>query len=252
VSDAALVPSAVATVLGVMVQAQDPLSSLLAFLAGRRVLLVLDNCEPVIDAAAVLTERLYGDAPQIHLLTTSRESPRARGEHVHLLVPLHCPEEKDGLTAAEAMASPAVQLFMERASPSGYASGLTDADAPAVASICRRLDGIALAIELAGSRVGAHGLQGTADLLSNRFKLRWQGRRTAIPRHQTLHAMLDWSFNLLSEHDRRVLVRLSVFVGVFTLAAAQAVACDDQLDDLEVGHAIGSLIDKSLLWVAVD
>jgi predicted ATPase/DNA-binding winged helix-turn-helix (wHTH) protein len=250
VSDAALVPSAVATVLGVMVQAQDPLPSLLAFLAGRRVLLVLDNCEHVIDAAAVLTERLYSDAPQVHLLTTSRESLRARGEHVHLLVPLHCPEEKDGLTAAEAMASPAVQLFMERASASGYASGLTDADAPAVASICRRLDGIPLAIELAGSRVGAHGLQGTADLLSNRFKLRWQGRRTAIPRHQSLHAMLDWSFNLLSEHDRRVLVRLSVFVGVFTLAAAQAVACDDQLDDLEVGHAIGGLIDKSLLWVA--
>jgi predicted ATPase/DNA-binding winged helix-turn-helix (wHTH) protein len=250
VSDAGLVPSAVATVLGVMVQAQDPLPSLLAFLVGRRILLVLDSCEHVIDAAAVLTERLYSDAPQVHLLTTSREALRARGEHVHLLAPLHCADDKDGLTAAEAMASPAVQLFMERASASGYTSGLTDADAPAVAVICRRLDGVALAIELAGSRVGAHGLQGTADLLNNRFKLRWQGRRTAIPRHQTLHAMLDWSFNLLSEHDRRVLVRLSVFVGVFTLAAAQAVACDDQLDDLEVGHAIDSLINKSLLWVA--
>jgi predicted ATPase/DNA-binding winged helix-turn-helix (wHTH) protein len=250
VSNASLVSSAVAAVLGVMVQAQDPLPSLLAFLAGHRILLILDNCEHVIDAAAALTERLYSNAPQVHLLTTSRESLRAEGEHVHLLVPLHCPEDKPDLTATEAMTSPAVQLFMERASASGYTSGLTDADAPAVASICRRLDGIALAIELAGSRVGAHGLQGTADLLNNRFKLLWEGRRTALPRHQTLRAMLDWSFTLLSEQDRRVLIRLSVFVGVFTLAAAEAVACDDKRDDLEVGHAIGSLIDKSLLWVA--
>lgn len=250
-TDAALVPSAVAAVLGVMVQAEDPLPSLLAFLAGRRILLVLDNCEHVIDAAAALTERLHSEAPQVHLLTTSRESLRVEGEHVHLLLPLHCADDKEGLTAAEAMASPAVQLFMERAAASGYVSDLTDADALTVASICRRLDGIALAIELAGSRAGAYGLQGTAALLSNRFKLLWQGRRSALPRHQTLHAMLDWSFNLLSERDRRVLIRLSIFVGVFTLAAAQAVACDDELDDAEVGHAIDSLIDKSLLWVAL-
>ena len=251
VTDAALVPSAVASVLGVMAQAQDSLPSLMAFLAGRRILLVLDNCEHVIDAAAVLTERLYHDAPDVHLLTTSRESLRVEGEHVHLLVPLHCPGDSNELTAAEAMASPAVQLFMERAAASGYASGLTDVDAPTVASICRRLDGIALAIELAGSRAGAYGVQGTAALLNDRFKLLWQGRRSALPRHQTLHAMLDWSFNLLADRDRLVLVRLSVFVGVFTLAAAQAVACDDQLDEIEVGHAIDSLIDKSLLWVAL-
>jgi predicted ATPase len=156
---------------------------------------------------------------------------------------------KEDLTAVEALASPAVQLFMERAFASGYASGLTDADAPTVAAICSRLDGIALAIELAGSRVGAYGLQGTADLLSNRFKLLWQGRRSALPRHQTLHAMLDWSFNLLSDRDRRVLGRLSIFVGVFTIEAAQAVAADDQTDAMEVAEAIASLIGKSLIWV---
>ncbi len=250
IKDANLVPSTVATVLGVLVQAQDPLPSLVAFLAGRRILLVLDSCEHVIDAAADLAARLYSDAPNLHLLTTSRESLRVEGEHVHLLAPLDYPAAKDDLTATEALASPAVQLFMDRAFASGYAPSLTDAEAPAVASICRQLDGIALAIELAGSRVGTYGLRGTSELLRNRFKLLWQGRRSALPRHQTLHAMLDWSYNLLTERDRRVLDRLSVFVGVFTLEAAQAIARDDRVNSAEVADAIDSLIDKSLVWIA--
>ena len=220
VTDATLVPGAVAAVLGVFGQTQDPLPSLLAFLAGRRLLLVLDNCEHVIYAAASLTERLHREVPQVHILTTSRESLRVEGEHIHLLVPLECPTAREDLTAAEALATPAVQLFMDRAFASGYTLDLTDADAPTVAAICSRLDGIALAIELAGSRVGTYGMQGTAELLSNRFKLLWQGRRSAPPRHQTLAAMLDWSFNLLSARDRRVLGRLSIFVGLFTLEAA--------------------------------
>ncbi|MFG1413715.1 winged helix-turn-helix domain-containing protein [Xanthobacter sp. VTT E-85241] len=250
VTDAAVVASAVATAVGSSVQTHDPLPSLIAFLAGRRMLLVLDNCEHVIDAAVSLTERLYSDAPEVHILATSREALRADGEHVHLLAPLDYPTAREDLTAAEAMAAPAVQLFMERAVASGHTGALTDADAPTVAAICSRLDGIALAIELAGSRVGAYGLQGTADLLSNRFKLLWQGRRSAPPRHQTLAAMLDWSFNLLSDWERRVLRRLSVFVGEFTLEAAQAVAVDDQTDAVDVAEAMSSLIDKSLVWVA--
>ena len=251
VTDATLVPSAVAAVLGVFGQAQDPLPGLLAFLAGRRLLLVLDNCEHVIDAAASLTERLHREVPQVHILTTSRELLRVEGEHIHLLMPLDYPTAREDLTAAEALATPAVQLFMERAFASGYTLDLTDADAPTVAAICSRLDGIALAIELAGSRVGSYGLQGTADLLSNRFKLLWQGRRSAPPRHQTLAAMLDWSFNLLSARDRRVLGRLSIFVGLFTLEAAMVVAADDQTDAMEVADAIASLIDKSLIWVVL-
>jgi predicted ATPase/DNA-binding winged helix-turn-helix (wHTH) protein len=251
VTDATLVPSAVAVVLGVFGQTQDPLPGLLAFLAGRRLLLVLDNCEHVIDAAASLTERLHRKVPQLHILTTSRESLRVEGEHVHFLVPLDYPTAREDLTAAEALATPAVQLFMERAFAGGYNLDLTDADAPTVAAICSRLDGIALAIELAGSRVGTYGLRGTADLLSNRFKLLWQGRRSALPRHQTLAAMLDWSFNLLSARDRRVLGRLSIFVGLFTLEAALVVAADDQIDAMEVADAIASLIDKSLIWVVL-
>ncbi len=116
-----------------------------------------------------------------------------------------------------------VQLFMERAFAAGYRVELTDDDAPLVAGICRRLDGIAFAIELAASRVAAYGLQPTRDLLSNRFRLLWQGRRSAPPRQQTLAAMADWSYNPLSPKERLVLVRLSVFVGAFTLEAAETV-----------------------------
>jgi predicted ATPase len=175
VSDPALVPSTAAAVLGVISQTQDPLPNLLAFLADRRVLLILDNCEHVINAAALLTERLFSEALQVHILTTSHEAPRVEGENVHIL---EYPIPNERLTAAEALAGSAVQLFMDRAFAAGHTAELTDADAPVVAGICSRLDGIPFAIELAASRVAAYGLQGTADLLSNRFKLLWQGRRS--------------------------------------------------------------------------
>src|SRR6266481_7668305 len=237
---------AVASALGIMMQAQDPFLSLLAFLGDRRVLLLLDNCEHVIDAAAALAEPLVSEAPQAHILATSREALRVEGEHVHLLYPLDGPLNDVGLTAAEALTFPAVRLFMERAAASGNRSELSDADAPIVAGICRRLDGIALAIELAASRVSSHGIRGAAELLDNRFKLLWQGRRTALPRHQTLNAMLDWSYNLLREGDKLVLCRLSVFVGVFTLKAALSVA-GTEANDAEVAEAAASLVAKSLI-----
>jgi predicted ATPase/DNA-binding winged helix-turn-helix (wHTH) protein len=245
-TDPGLVPTAVASALGFMMQSQDPLLSLLAFLGERRVLLVLDNCEHVIDAAAALAEPVVSAAPQTHILATSREALRVEGEYVHLLYPLDGPEDNVGLTAAEALTFPAVQLFMERAAASGNRSELSDADATIVARICRRLDGIALAIELAASRVSSHGIRGTAELLDNRFKLLWQGRRTALPRHQTLNAMLDWSYNLLQVRDRLVLCRLSVFVGAFTLKAALSVA-GTEANDPEIADAVASLIAKSLV-----
>ncbi len=248
-ADSRLVTSMVAAELGLSVQSQDAMPSVIAFLTPRRGLLVLDNCEHVIDVASALAEQIYNEAPRVHILTTSREALRVEGEHVYLISPLDYPVGKSGLTAADAMASPAVQLFMDRAFASGHVSPLKDAEAPIVAAICGRLDGLALAIELAASRVGAYGLQGTADLLSNRFKLLWQGRRTAPPRHQTLQAMLDWSFNLLSVRDRCVLTRLSAFVGVFTLAAAQAVVTDGKIEAMDVAEAIASLVGKSLISV---
>jgi predicted ATPase/DNA-binding winged helix-turn-helix (wHTH) protein len=245
-TDPDLVPTAVASALGFMVQAQDPFLSLLAFLRERRVLLVLDNCEHVIDAAAALAEPVVNEAPHAHILATSREALRVEGEHVHLLYPLDGPLDDVGLTAAEALTFSAVQLFMERAAASGHRSELSDADAPIVAGICRRLDGIALAIELAASRVSSNGIRGTAELLDNRFKLLWHGRRTALPRHQTLNAMLDWSYNLLGERDKLVLRRLSVFVGVFTLRAALSVA-GTEANDAEVADVVASLVAKSLM-----
>jgi predicted ATPase len=250
-TDARLVPTTVAQAIGLMVQTQDPLGSLVAFIGARKILLVLDNCEHVIESAATLAERVVGETPQAHLLTTSREALRVEGEHVHLLYALDCPPEEGDLTAAAALEYPAVQLFMERAAASGYDAVLSDSDAPIVAMICRRLDGIALAIELAASHAGSLGIRGIAELLDNRFSLLWRGRRTALPRHQTLNAMLDWSYNLLSPHEKVVLCRLSVFLGDFTLEAACSVAADSVTAERVVAEAIASLLAKSLISTTV-
>jgi predicted ATPase/DNA-binding winged helix-turn-helix (wHTH) protein len=246
-ADAKLVPMTVARALGLMVQTKDPLRSLAAFIGDKKMLLVLDNCEHVIDFAATVAERVVGETPQAHVLTTSREALRVEGEHVHLLYALDCPPEDSGVTAVEALKYPAVQLFMERAAASGHGAALSDTEASIAATICRRLDGIPLAIELAASRAGSLGIHGVAGLLGSRFGLVWHGRRTARPRHQTLNAMLDWSYNLLSQHEKAVLGRLSVFVGDFTLDAARSVACDAEIDEASATEAIASLLAKSLI-----
>jgi predicted ATPase len=246
-NDPRLVPGAVASALGLPVQSSDPTPGLIGYLRDRRMLLILDSCEHVIEAAAALAERIFQEAPRMHVLATSRESLRVEGEHVHRLSALESPPEGVELTAAQVLAFPAVHLFVERAAASGHRFELTDQEAPIVAEICSRLDGIALAIELAAGRVGAHGLRETAALLDNRFRLLWHGRRTALPRHQTLSATLDWSYDLLTEIERAVLRRLSVFMGSFALEAAQAVAVGDDLDGPQVLDAIGQLVAKSLV-----
>src|ERR1700722_3339016 len=255
-TDPQLVATAVASTLGFMVRTQDPLVGLLAFIGGKKMLLVLDNCEHVIGVAAALAERIVSEAPQAHILATSREALRVEGEHVHLLYSLDCPPENAGLTATEALAYPAAQLFMERAAASGHGDALTDIEAPIVARICRHLDGLALAIELAASRVGSIGIRGTAELLDNRFSLLWHGRRTALPRHETLSAMLDWSYSLLSEREKVVLCRLSVFVGDFMLQAAGSVASvtrgdnfasETEGDEADVISAVANLAARSLI-----
>src|SRR3984885_7526566 len=250
-TDPQLVPTAVASALGLMVQTQDPLVGLLTFIGDRKILLVLDSCEHVIGVAAALAERVVSEAPQAHILATSREALRVEGEHVHLLYSLDCPLEDASLTAMEALRYPAAQLFMERAAASGYGAALSDIDAPTVARICRRLDGIALAIELAASRVGSLGIRETSELLDNHFSLLWHGRRTALPRHETLNAMLDWSYSLLSERQKVVLCRLSVFVGNFTLQAAGPVASETEVDEPDVIDAAASLVAKSLISTTV-
>jgi predicted ATPase/DNA-binding winged helix-turn-helix (wHTH) protein len=248
IEDPQLVGGALAAQLGLSVVSKNPVPAILAFLRERRVLLVFDSCESVIETVAALAESIFRDAPQVHILATSREPLRVEGERFHHLSPHECPPA-DGVspTAAQALTFSAVQLFVEQVVASGYPFELNDEDAPIVAEICRRLDGIALAIELAACRVGVYGVQGIASLLDNQFRLLWRGgRRTAPPRHQTLMATLDWSYNLLSNTERLTLRRLAVFVGAFPLEAALDVVADD-LDPAVVTETLATLVEKSLV-----
>lgn len=249
VTDPKLLADTVASTLGLPVQSADALVTLMAFLQKSRILLILDNCEHVVEAAASLAETIFNEAPQAHILATSREGMRVEGEHIHWLPSLESPPPDGRVSAKAALAYPAVKLFVERAIASDSRFELTDANAPLVADICGRLDGIALALEFVAGRVGTYGLEGTADLLDKRLGLHWQGRRTAIPRHQTLHALLDWSYSLLSQSEQRVLRQLSIFVGPFTLEAAQAVASHTGLEKPQLLSALDQLIAKSLVSV---
>jgi predicted ATPase/DNA-binding winged helix-turn-helix (wHTH) protein len=244
-SDPAVVAPTIASLLGV--STDDAVSSLMAYFRDKRMLLVLDTCEHLIEAVAALTSRIFVAGLQVHLLLTSRESLRVEGEHVYRLEPLACPPEDPEITAASAHTFPAAQLFFERAAASGSRLAFSDADAAIVAGICRKLDGVALAIELAAGRVEAYGLKRTAALLDERLTLRWPGQRTAPPRQKTLQATLEWSYGLLSELERDVLRRLAVFVGQFTLEAALAVVTCPALDEGLVFGAIDSLVAKSMV-----
>jgi predicted ATPase/DNA-binding winged helix-turn-helix (wHTH) protein len=251
VTDGTLVTATVARALGLTPHGDNVLAGLLTFLRNRRILLVVDNCEHLVDAVAEMAERLYSEAPGTYLLATSREALRVEGETVHLLAPLEVPPFDPDLSAAETLKWPAAQLFMERAFAAGHPGGLSDEEAPIVAAICRHLDGLALAIELAAARVASHGIRGTSDLLHHRFKLTWQGRRSALPRHQTMQSVLDWSHNLLSPEDRLVLARLSVLIGSFTLEAAQQIASDGDISATQVAMSLTSLAEKSLASTAM-
>ncbi len=249
IRDGTLVVPAVASAVGCVGQTQDSLPRLVAFLADKRMLLVLDGCEHVVQPVAILTELLVREAPLLHVLATTREALRVEGENIHLLQSLDSPPSEFGLTAAKALASPAVQLFMDRAAAGGYRDDLTDEAAPGVAHICRQLDGMPLAIELTASRTSIYGIGGLAQLIGDRLMLLWQGRRN-VPRHQTLQAMLDWSYDLLSEREKEILCTLSVFVGSFTLEMAQAIEFEQGRDGLQVWDVIASLVDKSLITVS--
>nr|WP_249798074.1 winged helix-turn-helix domain-containing protein [Bradyrhizobium zhengyangense] len=246
-TDPQLVPGTIAAALGLTVSSDDPLPGLLQSLSSRPMLLVFDSCEHIIDELAPLAERIVREAPELHILTTSRESFRTEGERVYRLFPLDCPPQRDGLSMADVLAYPASQLFVERIAESLSEFELSEEDAPLVADICRRLDGIALAIELAAGRVNAYGIAGTASLLDSRFSLLWRGRRTAIPRHQTLSAALSWSYDLLPVAESATLRGLSIFVGPFTLEAALAVAASQSIDEAEAVEAITNLLSKSLI-----
>jgi predicted ATPase/DNA-binding winged helix-turn-helix (wHTH) protein len=240
-----LVPSALGTVLRISLPGTDPVSGLIAWLRDKHALLILDNCEHVVSEIATLAKSIMVSAPNTHILATSREPLEAEGEWVHRLAPLEFPKGSNHLAAGEALQYPAVQLFNERALAAADQWSIDDGSVPAVVEICRRLDGVPLALELAAAQVGALGIQGLAARLH--LALRIKGRRTASPRHQTLQATLDWSWGLLPEAERRILSRLGAFQGDFTMDAASEVAADEGLAPEHVVDAVANLVDRSLV-----
>ena len=251
VRSASQVLEAVLAALGLPEGSSEPSGAILAGLRRRPVLLVLDSCEHVIGPAAELAEEVFRNLDQVRLLTTTQESLRVEGERVCRLLPLETPPEELSPGRDNLLSYAAVELFMDRVTASGHQIETSDSALGLVAGICRKLDGIALALELVASRVGVYGLHETAAMLDPHFHLLWQHRRTAPPRHQTLEATLRWSYDLLPGDQRRALRRLAVFAGEFTLEDAQAVAASEALQPADVPEAVAGLVARSLLQVKV-
>jgi predicted ATPase len=244
--DPDLVTSALGTVLGISLAGVNPISGLAGWLRDKHALIVLDSCEHVIGAAA-LAEEILRAAPRISILATSREPLRAEGEWLHRLASLALPQAAADLTPTEALRYPAVELFDDRVAAVVDGFTLDEGDVPAVLEICRKLDGVPLAIELAAARVDAFGVKDLAARLDDRFAVLTSGRRTALPRHQTLRAAMDWSYEVLRETEQLILRRIAVFRGDFTIDSAAAVATDDRIGTADVFEAIANLAAKSLI-----
>jgi predicted ATPase/DNA-binding winged helix-turn-helix (wHTH) protein/tetratricopeptide (TPR) repeat protein len=242
------VAGAVATSLGLALKSKDPGLELIDLVRLRKLLIILDNCEHVIEAVASLAEQLYQQAEEIHVLTTSRELLKVEGEHCYRIFPLDCPPDGSDQTANAVLRYPAVQLFVRRVAARAGSVVLTDEEAPFVADICRKLDGMPLAIELAAGQVAALGLKYTVA----RLELLRLSHRTAVPRHRTLKATLDWSYNLLSDGEKIVLRRIAPFVGHFTLEGARYVAGELGAGTGEIFDAIAGLVEKSLIATRID
>ncbi|HEY1867483.1 MAG TPA: helix-turn-helix domain-containing protein, partial [Candidatus Cybelea sp.] len=234
VSDSSLVASAIATALGVQEVPNRPLlETLTAYLKMNASLLILDNCEHLVGAVAVIAAAVLGNCPRVRILATSREPLAAAGERVYRLPSL---SENDG-----------VALFADRAQAVDAHFTLTDENAPTVGEICRHLDGIPLAIELAAARANMWSVQELVGKLGDRFKILKGGERTALPRQQTMRAAIDWSYNLLSRSEQRLLERLSVFAGGCTTEAAIAVCASDELAEDDIFDLLSVLVAKSLV-----
>ena len=249
ISDGRMVPGAVAGALGLTVREDDCIPNLRAFLHDKALLLLLDNCEQVAGAVAALVEDLLRIAPRLTVLATSREPLRADGECVQRLKPLELPPRGLCPSAADAMGFGSIELFVDRATAALDTFVLQESDVAPVIEICRRLDGIPLAIELAAGYAPILGIRGIEAALENQFLQAVSGRRTALARHRTLQATLDWSHGLSTPAERTVLARLATFRGSFTLESAGAVASDPALPPDEVFNAVIGLADKSLLAV---
>jgi predicted ATPase/DNA-binding winged helix-turn-helix (wHTH) protein len=245
--DPDLVASALGTVLEISLPGADPISGLAAWLRDKRALIVLDSCEHVIGAVAVIAEAILKGATRVSILATSREPLRAEGEWLHRLPSLELPPRSDNLTPDEALQYSAVQLFNDRARAIKDGFALNRDDIAPVIEICHRLDGVPLALELAAARVDVFSVKGLAARLDDRFTVLTSGRRTALPRHQTLRAAIDWSYELLPETEQLILRHLAVFQGDFTIDAAAAVAIDPRIGSADVFEGVANLAAKSLI-----
>jgi predicted ATPase/DNA-binding winged helix-turn-helix (wHTH) protein len=245
--DARLVPSAVATVLGVQIPTEDPIHGLVAAVRDNRMLLLLDNCEHVIDEVASLATALLSGAKDVDILATSREPLRVAGENEYRLGPLGSPQLSSSLTAAEAATFPAVQLFVERVTAIVEDFALTDENTPLVLELCRGLDGLPLAIEFAAPGVEVLGLEGLVARLKDSLPLLGSRRRGRVPRHRTMRAAIDWSYGLLREDEQLFFRALGIFSGGFTVEAAAAVAAGSATTSCEAIERLADLVAKSLV-----
>jgi len=247
--DASLVPSAVAHVLGLRVGGDEISLEVVAHAIGqRKLLLILDNCEHLVDAAAKLAETVVRICPNVSVLATSREVLRIEGEYVYHVPPLDVPPIQTE-TTSDAYDYSAVQLFLARMQTMNLGVATSREDLNTIAALCRSLDGIPLAIEFAAARSATLGLDQVAARLDDRFRLLTAGRRTALARHQTLRATLDWSYELLPETERHLLRRLAIFVAGFTLDAAVHVMHETGIETSQVVEGIANLVTKSLVVV---
>jgi predicted ATPase/DNA-binding winged helix-turn-helix (wHTH) protein len=248
-NDGRPISETLATALKQPLNTADPLKQVLEFLKSRQLLVVLDCCEHVIEVVALLVEQILEQCPDVRILATSREALRAAGEFVEELGALETPAGDDPLTAKEALCFPAVQLFARSATFRTQRFEINDDNASSVTEICRRLDGIPLAIELAAALTSVSDIAAIRDGLNQRFALLTLGRRTSLPRHRTLAAMMAWSYDLLSDNERAVLRRLSTFAGKFTMSAAVAVSSGDGIDEAAATRDVIALASKSLLAI---
>lgn len=251
ISDAERLPEVIASSVNSGGPFLASATELVSFLRMKRMLIVLDNCEHLIAHVAGLVLQVLQAAPEVHVLATSREPLSVNGENLCHIRPLALPPCSHGLTAAAALEYPAIQLFVERAADVLGGFRLRDADVPTAIDICRKLDGMPLAIELAAASIAALGLQGLASSVDHPLRLPTSGSRSAPPRHRTLRAVLDWSYRLLSEEERMMFRSLSVFPGKFTVEDAAAVYAEPAQTTAEaVSRIIASLLAKSLIVVS--
>ncbi|HEV2037123.1 MAG TPA: NB-ARC domain-containing protein, partial [Candidatus Eremiobacteraceae bacterium] len=247
-TDPELLPSEAAAVLNVRVSSDRSLTDSIVYaLKPKRSLLILDNCEHIVAAAAAFAGAVSHACPNVHILATSREGLGIEGEDIVRVASLSVPAKGDTLTVDTASQYGAVALFADRATMANKSFHLSNENSAAVADICRRLDGIPFAIELAAARVKSLSIADLSHALNERFRILTGGHRTALPRQKTMRALIDWSFDLLSESEKALLRRVAIFAGGWTLEAATQICQGDGVDEFDVLDLLSSLVDKSLV-----